>query len=156
MLRTATTAAALVALLLATPATAAPDPQAITSAMTGVSATALSGVATSLPINMWSGFVAKDLTVRLKITPGNTATVTVKCYERPDTSTEFSQIPLCDSASPSSCKPDSRVFTLADYATDGGGFKYIVSHWTVREMWQKCSAEGSGTGTVTMTGTRFP
>jgi hypothetical protein len=125
---------------------------------TGISSAALSGTPTTNSIDMEaqvSGVarVTNQLALTLAVTPGSTTAVVVKCYESSNNST-WGQVGLCDSKAPtSSCAPDARQFTLADYTTVGT-LKLITTRWSFKQRFAKCSAYGAGTGSVSITGSR--
>jgi hypothetical protein len=124
---------------------------ALTTTITGVTAAALSGTPTTLAIDMEATpNVTRQLSLTLAVTPGNSTTVVVKCYES-QSGTHWDQIPACDSSG--ACSPDTRTYTLSGYTADTG-VKYIPSRWIITKKYAQCSAYDSGSGTVTITGAR--
>ena len=124
----------------------------ITAVQTGVSAAALSGTPTTNAIDMENTWPTHQLSLTLAVTPGNSSTVVVKCYESQTAAmTNPELISPCDSSG--ACSPDSRTYTIANYSAVAG-VDYIPSRWIITKRYAKCSAYNSGSGTVTITGVR--
>jgi hypothetical protein len=96
-----------------------------------------------------------QLSLTLAVTPGTSTRVRVACYQSMISTGAFGAVPLCDVASPSTCVPDVREFTLSDYAAVSG-VKYINTNWLIPQQFAKCSADDpdDGSGTVVITGSR--
>lgn len=147
------------ALLLALALSAPPFPVqpvpptlAITAAQSGVSAAALSGTPTTSALDMEATWPTHQLSLSLAVTPGNSTTVVVKCYESQTAAmTNPELISPCDSSG--ACTPDSRTYTIANYSAVAGVVT-IPSRWIITKRYAKCSAYNSGSGTITITGAR--
>jgi hypothetical protein len=118
----------------------------------GVAAENLADTPVTDSINMEASRPTNQLSLTLSVTPGTSATVNVYCEESLD-GTTWSRISLCDNATPSTCKPELRTYTFADYA---GATKVIASRWPIAKKYARCSTDDplDGTGTITITGTR--
>ena len=140
-------------LLLASPALAGDASIPLTLEITGVSNLSQSTTPVTRPIDMELTTVTNQLSLTLAVTPGSSTALVVKCYESGNNST-WAQIGLCDSVAPTSeCQPDARQFTLANYTTVGG-MKIIATRWSVKQRHVKCSAYATGTGKISITGSR--
>lgn len=152
---------ALVLPMLLAAASFAADPLVISSTETGVLNAALSATPTTNAINMQPnadgsttpGYLLHQLSLTFAVTPGSTTSFTVTCYESQD-GTHFDYLNPCDNTTPAAvCAPDIRSYTIANYAAVGG-VDYVGSRWVITKKYAKCSAYGTGTGTVTITGVR--
>lgn len=144
-------------LLLMSSLAALPQSKVVLSvADTGVSAAALADTPETLPINMEAVRLTNVLSLILRVTPGDSTGVVVTCYES-DKGSVWAQMVLCDYGEPSSsCKPDSRTYTLSDWTAAADGNYYLPTHWSSTKELVKCSVDdpGDGTGTVSVTGDR--
>lgn len=124
------------------------------SISTGVTDADLADTPTTAAINMEASRVTNQLSLTLAVTPGTTTAVDVQCYESTN-GVNFEQIMICDTASPSACKPDIRRMTLSDFTASSGVY-YLAVRYPIAKKWAQCSADDAadGTGTVTITGAR--
>jgi hypothetical protein len=120
----------------------------ITAAQTGINGTALSPAATTSAINMQQEQVTNQLALNIVVTAGTSLVVQVSCQESTNGSV-WNDIHFCDSANPSACVVDKRVYTLSNSTT-------IVSRWGIRQRYARCTLEdtGAGTGTAVVTAER--
>lgn len=118
----------------------------------GVAAENLADTPVTDTINMEEGRPTNQLSFTLAVTVGASAIVDVRCYESVN-GTTWDQIGFCDTLSPSTCVPDVRRFTLADYS---GTVKYIATRWRITKKYARCSVDdpADGSGKVTITGMR--
>jgi len=142
----------LVTLLFASSALAEPEVlQPFTATTSGVDGENLNATPVTDAIDMQSGSNCNQLAVTLAITPGSTTSVTLYCSEgESSTVTAHAKINRCPSGA---CTPDVRTYTLSNYDTVNG-VKYITARFPVAKRYASCTASGSGTGTVVVTGTR--
>jgi hypothetical protein len=126
----------------------------ITSTVSGVAAADLADTPLTNSLNMEAGQITNQLSLTLAVTPGTSLIVDVRCYESQD-GTNWGQISHCDSLATSTCVPDLRRYTLANYATVSG-VKYIPTRWAITKKYTRCSVDdpADGDGTVTITGAR--
>jgi hypothetical protein len=105
-------------------------------------------------VNMEATRATNHLSLSVAVTPGTTTSITVICHESTD-GVAWSRISQCDSLTPSTCKPKTKTYTLADYTTVSG-VKTISSRWWTTKKWARCTVDDAadGTGTVTITGSR--
>lgn len=149
--------AALVLVLAGGPAHAQKAPIDVPATETGKTAAVLANGTISNPIAMIGTTVSNQLALTYDVVPGTSLVFTVQCYERGSAAEAWQPINLCDSAQPtSSCVPDKRQFTLANYTADGNGHKWITSRWGIKKAFAACLADdpADGNGTYTLTGQR--
>ena len=121
---------------------------------TGVVDEDLADTPVTSAVNMEASRVTSQLSLELAVTAGTTTVVDVWCKESVD-GTNYGWLPVCDTSSPSTCKPDIKRYTLADFTADSGVY-YLTAHYAITKKWAKCWADDAsdGTGTVTITGAR--
>lgn len=120
--------------------------------VSGVATENLADTPVTDTINMEATRATNHLSLSIAVTPGTSLTVNVYCEESTDASV-WSRVSLCDSLTPSTCKPEVRTYTLADYA---GTIKVISSRWPIAKKYARCAVDDplDGDGTVTITGSR--
>jgi len=118
----------------------------------GVAAENLADTPVTDTINMEQNRPTNQLSLSIAVTPGTSLTVNVYCEESVE-GTTWDRISLCTSTTPSTCEPELRIYTLADYA---GTVKVISSRWPITKKFARCAVDDplDGSGTVTITGTR--
>lgn len=122
---------------------------------TQVGVKAISTLVSTKSMDMEATRPTNQLALTIEVTPGTSLKLRVTCSESSDSS-KWHPIALCDSAQPTStCAPDTREFTFADYPTVSGK-KYILTRWSVRERFVKCGFvdPAGGSGTITVLGAR--
>lgn len=122
----------------------------------GISAANLSDTPVSSAIDMENTVASNQLSLTISITPGTTTSITVRCSDSVDNSSNsYSQIGICDGNASATCAPDIRTYAMSDYTTQTGK-KIISSNWRTKKRYVKCTLDDAadGTGTVTVTGTR--
>lgn len=144
----------LIGLLAAPPVPPRNEGFDIPSTTFGISSAAIASSPTSAAIDMrGDGYTTNQLSLSVVIWPGSTTVATVQCFESAD-GTNFDEITICDTASPSACIPDKRAYTLSGYTANADSSKRIASRWAIKKRYGKCKVTGSGSGTLYVSAVR--